>query len=246
MPKTLNRILFIALLLTAVVTFFSQGNYKSVNDIHPSVLEEPIQEEISTKEPVTFALDEYSYELTPLFDYEINGLIVHKKNYSLSPIYERNKVSPMDLCMIWGSNAQSGVYKEKSLKFSQDYRWCKYRWRGNLTFNVNQAANNHLVTNDQGIVKKIKSLRAGDQVQIKGKLVNIKATSLSEEGSQPNYFTIRTSTKRTDSGAGACENIYVEELTVLKEGNPISKILFKISTYGLILLFLINLLTIFL
>ena len=76
----------------------------------------------------------------------------------------------------------------------------------------------------------------GDQVRIEGKLVNVKAKLISPGGrfDSPEY-SWNSSTSRTDSGAGACEVIYVEGITILKKANQFWRILFPISLYGILI-----------
>jgi len=239
-----NKILFCVLIITIAVTFFTRGNYRKVEKIHPEVLKEPIQTELADKQVIKFSKDEYRYELTPLYQYEINGLVVHKMDYTFFSIYKRDSVFPLDLCLIWGENTKSKVYQSKSLQFSQDARFCFYRWQGKVTFDHAALSNNHLVINNETLEKKIKKISTGDQVEIKGKLVNIKATNLGEAGTfDPEVFEWNSSTDREDSGAGACETIYVEDIKIIKKSNPISHDLYELSFYGLAILFGINVLS---
>jgi hypothetical protein len=122
--------------------------------------------------------------------------------------------------------------------FSQDGRWCWVNWSGNVNFNLQELSNNHLLINQRDLLGKLKSIARGDQVKIKGKLVNVKAKpSGSTESSE---ITWNSSTSREDSGAGACEVIYVEQIDILKKANVISRILFKLSFYGLLLMVLLS------
>ena len=247
MISKIKKILFFTLLATLVVTFFTRNRYKNVNDIDSEVLKNPIQEEIKGKDEIRFTKNSYEYELTSLYDYEINGLIVHKMDYTFFSLYKYDSVFPMDLCMLWGNNVKNKVYQSKTLKFSQDMRWCFCQWRGKIDFNSDEFSNNHLIVNNHEIEKKIKALSVGDQVKIKGQLVDVKANNRGSSGQyDPEYFEMKTSTERDDSGAGACEIIYVEDIEILKKSNPISYYLFKISFYGLILFIVISVLLFFL
>jgi hypothetical protein len=62
----------------------------------------------------------------------------------------------------------------------------------------------HLIPATGAVEKKIRSLRAGQVVSLKGYLVEVK----NDDG-----FTWRSSLTREDTGAGACELIWVEELS---------------------------------
>jgi hypothetical protein len=238
MFKAINRLLFLVLVVIFGVSFFSRKSYRQVENIDPKVLREPSQEKVESKETIDFAKDDYEYELTPLFEYEISGLVVHTFDYSFLGLYETASLFPVDLCIIWGSNVGSGVYKNKALKFSQDQRWCWYRWTEKLDFNPHEGANNHLLIIDEALRKKAKAINTGDQVRIKGKLVNVLGKSIGDERSGQVIW--KSSTTRTDGGAGGCEVIYVEDLEVLKEGHPYFNVLQKASLYGIGIWILVN------
>lgn len=246
MFKVLNKLVFLVLLVVFVLSFFSRRSYRGIDDIQPEVLQEPIQEGAESKEIIGFTKDGYEYELTPLFDYEISGLVVHAFNYSLLGIYETGSLFPVDLCMIWGSNVGSGVYKNKSLTFGQDQRWCWYKWRGELEFNSHEGSNNHLLILDEDMRRLAKSITHGDQVRIKGKLVNVLGRRVDSEGSEGSeQIAWKTSITRTDQGAGGCEVIYVEDLEILVRGHPVSNLLYRVSLFGLVLWILVNVLRLF-
>jgi len=230
----MNKFLFIFLATLLAITFFTRSNFRRNIAIQPEVLLEPIQTEPADKSLVQFTRDGYDYVLTPVFDYEISGLVVHTFDYSWLHFYKSDVTFPVDLCMIWGKNIISGAYQHPSLKFSQDSRWCQYRWRGQLDFNGSELSNNHLLIDNDALKKLAKSLSAGDQVKIIGKLVNVEAKGVGKlDTYDPEMFRMNTSTTRTDSGAGACEIIFVEDLIILKKGNPLSQMVFQGSIYGL-------------
>ena len=82
----------------------------------------------------------------------------------------------------------------------------------------------------------------GDQVKIKGKLVDIFAKNIGEPGKfDPESFEWKSSVTREDTGGGACETIYVEDIEILKKANTTPDVLFKFSLYGLLLVFLLAL-----
>jgi hypothetical protein len=235
--KKLMSFLFFVFLLVFGITFFSKDDYRKIDWIHPDVLEGPIQTDIQDKETFSFVRNDYEYELTPLYDYELNGLIVHKMDYTWFSIYKRDSVFPMDLCVIWGDNTANKYYQSEDIEFSQDMRFCYYRWHGDVQFNTDEVANNHLVVKSDIVIEKLKELNAGDQVKIKGKLVNVKAENVGEPGKyDPEKFEWDSSTTRADSGGGACETIFLEDIEVLEKGNPVANDLYKYSSYGLVVL----------
>jgi hypothetical protein len=237
----LNRSLFVILLVTLCVTFFARKSIRSVSEITPGALRQPLQERTSGR-PVEFKKGEYHYTITPLYNYDITALVTHNINYKKFSVYQYSAVVPADLCLIWGGNLARKVHRESSVRFTQDVRFGLVMWGPKVDFDTGEFSNNHLVTNDPEIEKKINSISPGDQVRIKGKLVNMTATAIGpvKWPDRPKYEW-RTSTVRTDDRGGACEIIHVEDIEVLKKGNELSHLLFRISLYGLAILIAINL-----
>ncbi len=232
--KKVRNALFLLCLAVFVVTSFTKNSYRSVENIHPAVLEAPIQRELLDRNKITFVRDEYEYILTPLYDYELNGLVIKAMDYTWFSLLKRDSVFPKDICVIWGENAGSSVYQKKNLRFRQDFRFCLYEWYGDVKFNASELSNNHLVATNDQMEKLVKSISEGDQVRIKGKLVNIEAVNVGIPGKyDPERFIWNSSTTRADSGGGACETILVESVEILAKGNSISHLLNKISLYGM-------------
>ena len=237
---------FLFLFTSLVITFFTRNNFKSVDQISPAVLGQSIQNKIENASLIKFEKNGYAYVLTPLYDYEINALIVSKLNYRLFSIEKFDRVLSSDLCLIWGGNVGSGLYKDKSLKFSQDCRWCFARWYGDVKMNWEEFSNNHLLINDSVVESKVRSLVVGDQVKIKGQLVNIKANLIGKADSfDASEYTWNSGVGKTGLGAGACKVIYVEKIEILKKANVVSYFLFHLSLYGLLILIIWKLLCFF-
>ena len=241
MLSKVNKYLFFILMTAFGITFFTKDNYRNVDEIVPPVLKKPVQKKPANMDGINFINNDYEYELVPLYDYEIAGLVVHRMDYSWFSIYKGDSVFPLDLCMIWGSNAENKIYQSRSLSFSQDMRFCFYRWWGNVKFNQQEVSNNHLLINSEEIEKKIRNISTGDQVKIKGQLVNVRAKNLGTPGTyDPEFFEWNTSVSRTDTGGGACEVILVNEVYMLEKANTVSHHIYKNSFYGLIILICTN------
>lgn len=233
----IRKYLALILLFCLIVTFFTRNNFKSVKVIAPEVLGQPYKEKVTDSQVIEFEKNSYKYEITPLFDYEINALLVSKMNYRAFSIQKFDKVFPYDLCLIWGSNITSGFYRARSVKFTQDSRWCNAEGCGDIRLNGDDFANNHLVVNNSEVEHKLKSLVVGDQIKIKGKLVNVKAHLLGKAGTYDSLnYTWNSGVEKTGLGAGACKVIYVEGMEILKKANVVSYYLFQISLYGLVIL----------
>jgi hypothetical protein len=235
--QKINGYIFLILFLIFITTFFTRNNIRNVDVIMDEVINQPVQEEISNAEEIKFKKDGYLWQLMPLYDYEISGLVVGRMNYQIFSINKYTSLLPIDLGLIWGSNVANKAYQDKRIKFKQDSRWCWVWWEGDAVFNLDEFSNNHLFTKEKDLSDKAKKINRGDQITIKGKLVDVTATPLEDNGI-PGQDTItwKSSTTRKDKGAGACEIIYVEDIEVLKKGNMLSRFLFWFSFYGLILI----------
>lgn len=234
--QKINGYLFLILFLILIITFFTRNNIRIVDEITDEATNQPVQKEISDTEEIKFKKDGYLWQLKPLYDYEISGLVIGRMNYQIFSINKYTSLFPIDLCLIWGNNVANKVYQDKRVKFKQDSRWCWVRWNGDAAFNLNEFSNNHLFTREKDLSDEAKKINRGDQITIKGKLVNIIAAPLEDGISGQNTITWKSSTIREDDGKGACEIIYVEDIEVLKKGNMLSRFLFWFSFYGLILI----------
>jgi hypothetical protein len=240
MGSKLAKILFVILLAAWIVTYFTQDDYRDVQEIDPAVLKPPVQLDTTNKTHIKFTSKGYEYDLKPLYWYEINGLLVHRLNYKKFSIYSYADVFQEDLCLLWGSNVSGGIYQSPKLSFSQDGRFAYYQWTGNLNFNPTEISNNHLLINSKVLEKKLKALNNGDQVKITGLLVDVVARNIGATGvDKVGGYSWQTSTIRTDTGAGACEIIYVGDIEILQKGNPLSVNIHLFSFYGIIILLIL-------
>ena len=118
-----------------------------------------------------------------------------------------------DVCVVWGESITNGSYRK--VKFWSGEFTCSYRWSGALTpaFNPEKASNNHLIPADPVTAARIGAIHVGDQIRMTGLLVDYTVTKGGQE-----IFTRRTSLTRGDTGNGACEILYVTELSVVRAG----------------------------
>lgn len=234
--KRLNQLLFFVLVLTLGITFFARNRLQGIQEIRPEILNQPIQGEVTSPDVIRFSRNDYDYGLTPVKTYDISALIVSKIDYGAFTIYKIDKTFHLDFCLLWGQNAANRVFQEKGVSFFQDCRWCWVRWTDSVGFNLNELSNHHLLVRDPLLEKKVKSFHVGDQIRLRGKLVNVKAKLVGKAGQyDAKEASWNTSVSRNDSGAGACEIIYVEEAELLKAANVRTHLLFRISLYGLLL-----------
>lgn len=191
-------------------------------------LDPPIQSETS-REPFTITTNKQRYEITPKFEYELTGVVVTYSNADgFTNIWHhdvwKDFINVRDLCVIWGPNVSSGVYKK--VNFSSDSWTCWYAWKDSSTtdnFKFTAVSNNHLLTDNNQIKATLLSAEIGDIIHFKGVLASYKNEDSGAERS--------TSIKRTDTGNGACETVYIDEFNVIKKANPVLRNFYKLTKW---------------
>ena len=139
-----------------------------------------------------------------LAKYRIEALVISTERYWIDGEAE---LSPVDFAVGWGPLSDAAIVDQ--LNFAQGHRWFWFRSRWNKPLPLPEeavsahSANMHMIPADVGVEKELKSVDPGDVVAINGYLV---------EASGPNQFKWRSSLSRTDTGAGACELMSVEEI----------------------------------
>lgn len=157
----------------------------------------------TTKEPFEMEVKGEEYRIYPLADYIVHALVVSRKRYHRDLFA---KISPIDLALAWG-----GMMKEELqqyVNYSQANRWYYYTYSHHfphqLTFITSQTSNNHIVPASKNIWNMLKKMKKGDTITLYGHLVNILHI---ESG-----LLWKSSLTRYDTGAGACEIIYVDAI----------------------------------
>jgi hypothetical protein len=131
--------------------------------------------------------------------------VLHQKIYR----YDRGAdLVPVDLAVGWGPMSDQAVLDR--LAISQASRFFYYEYKGAPPIPreeiVSHATNLHLIPSDKTIATQCRALRSGDLIHLAGLLV---------EASGPGVGTWRSSLSRTDTGNGACELVWVEEVEKL-------------------------------
>ena len=163
---------------------------------------EPQQEMVAdagTVEHAGFALEKRAR-------YRFTALVLRKEIYRIDG---GANLAPVDLGLGWGAMSDTTVVD--ALEFSQMGRFLYWKPRNPARFPLapdsilRSAAQLHLIPANRSIESRLKRLRPGQRVGIGGYLVDVTG---------PGRFVWRTSLSRSDTGAGACEIVYVETLNV--------------------------------
>jgi hypothetical protein len=229
--NTLLRVtLFISIGLFSI-SYLLKDDLPHGDDILEDLLQHPVQKEVNVT-PFEIEAGEILYTITPLYAYELYGLVVSYHNCGTWwDIYHHDQwkdfINVKDLCVVWGKNAQTEVYKD--MRFTSDSWTCTYYWQNEEVgsrFNHTCLSNNHILSHDESVTKAILKTESGDQIYLRGYLAEYSHSNMD--------FHRGTSTNRIDTGNGACETIYVEDYQILKTGNPFWRVTFTISKYAIL------------
>ena len=135
----------------------------------------------------------------PLAGFSVAARVLSREDYGRG---READFSPVDLALGWGRMRDETVLSK--LEISQSGRFDGYRWSGPPPIPpddiVRSSANMHMVPSNVAVAAALDAVDAGDRVRIDGWLVQIDTSD---------GWRWRSSLTRDDSGAGACEVIYV-------------------------------------
>jgi hypothetical protein len=238
MQSIIDRIfksVFAISLLACIYLFFHKDELPGASFYDLEQLGEPVQKKTRQESFSTRANDQ-EYLITPIYDYELDGVVVSyhdADDFTDITHYRRWKdfLNLRDLCVVWGSNVASGVYRD--MEFHNGTWTCWYSWPNSEVrdrFDETQLSNNHVLIDDENIKRKLMQAEPGDHIRLKGMLV-----TYSNPG---NGFYRGTSTTRTDTGNGACETIYVTGFELVKKANRALRGVYSVALWTTIISFL--------
>jgi hypothetical protein len=226
-----NAVLRVTLLISIglfSISYLLKDNLPGSDHILEETLQQPVQTPVAMA-PFQIEAGEMLYTIAPLHAYELHGLVVSHHNCGTWwDIYHHGQwkdfINVKDLCVIWGSNVETEVYKQ--MRFTSDSWTCTYYWPNHEVgsrFNHTCLSNNHLLSHDESVTRSLLKTSRGDQIYLRG--------YLAEYSHSNGEFHRGTSTNRKDKGNGACETVYVEDYEILKTGNPFWRMTFTMSKY---------------
>jgi hypothetical protein len=216
-----RKIFRLAMLLSLLLWLLSLlfiNRLPGPEDIYAQLYREPLQTKENIPPPFEVKKNKLTYIVTPLFNYELYGLVVsqHRSDSLLDLSHRRwqDYLNIKDLCVVWGKNISSGVYRKMEF-WNRDFTcMCDFPdGETAMLFSGNHLSNNHILCADKELSRRILAARPGDQIYFKGYLVSY---------SQPaNEFLRGTSTVRDDTGDGACETVFVADFSILQRANRV-------------------------
>lgn len=165
-------------------------------------LEEPVQKRVR-KPPIDTHVNGVDNRIQPRYAYELNAVVVSLHHSDTGWDYAHkawgDHVNIMDLCVAWGDSVRSGAYRDVSFSNNQwECNWSYSAERAMKHFSNAQAANNYIVTDDPALAKALRNIKIGDQIRLRGYLVDY---TIYKDG-RANGTRVSSET-RTDSGPGA-------------------------------------------
>jgi len=145
------------------------------------------------------------WTLTGRAHYEVTARILGREEYRMDPLSD---LIPEDLALGWGPMSDNRVLE--SFDISQSARFYSWHPRNDMPISreevIEHSANTHVIAANEHVGSQLKRLRVGQVVHLMGVLVD----AVRDDGTY-----IHTSLTRSDSGAGACEVMLVEDVEVL-------------------------------
>jgi hypothetical protein len=231
-PGRWTKALLAASAAAFVLSLFMQDRLTPPGRVLPELLAEPIQARGDLPEPFEAERKGVTYVITPLYSYELAGLVVstHDADSFVDISHEawRDYINIKDLCVIWGRNVETGVYA--GMRFRNRDFTCFYTYPDEETgalFSEDCLSNNHLLPADEIVAAAVKRARKGDQVRFKGWLVSY--------GIKGSPYKRVSSATRKDRGNGACETVFVNEFRILREANPGWRTLRRVALWVFVL-----------
>jgi hypothetical protein len=144
------------------------------------------------------------YLITPLADFEMKAKVLSREDYMLD---RESELAPTDLALGWQQMSDESVLAQ--IDINQSGRW--YRWHVR-DFPIprraieTQSANMHIVPANDQVAAILDSVRAGQIISLQGQLIRAQASD---------GWRWQSSLTREDTGANACELVYVTALEIV-------------------------------
>lgn len=198
----LRRLTWIVLVVLAIHHGWQQW---TLRERHPGPGElapdDPVQAGTSSEARITAG----RWQLTPRARYDIRARVLGREDYRFDALSD---LIPEDLALGWGRMSDDGILS--GLVIGQSARF--YTWHTRTAEwpipreeIVSHSANTHVIPANATVRAELARIRVGDVVHLEGQLV---------DGQRDDGVSMHTSMVRSDSGAGACEVLWVEHVEI--------------------------------
>lgn len=147
-----------------------------------------------------------NYSFVPIASFQATAKVLCISSYNYD---EMNEFSPVDIALGWGRMSDQKITDQIDIK--QQHRW--YVWQTDH-FPIpreeieKNSCNIHIIPANDDIEDKIDNVLRGNIIQLSGKLVNVNKVGES--------WIWKSSTRRNDTGSGACEILWVDEIKIIQ------------------------------
>jgi hypothetical protein len=164
------------------------------------VAEVPLQQSVGAS---VSPLQKGDYSIKPLARFSMSARVLSRADYSWDT---EAALAPIDLALGWQRMSDSAVLAKIDISQSgRFYFWRVHEFPIPEQEIIESSANMHLIPADKNVLHDMERARAGDVVTFDGYLV---------EADGPNGYKWVSSLSRSDSGAGACEVVWVENFGI--------------------------------
>jgi hypothetical protein len=192
----LKRLLIAALLLWGAYSWWThrEASYG------PGVVATEAPEQTSADGAQPFQQE--GYTLTPLARFDVRARVLSREDYRLG---REAQLSTTDFMLGWGRMSDESVLADIEISQSNRFGYWRVREYPIPPREIERsAANMHLIAADSSVARQISNVRRGQVVHMRGYLVRADAAD--------GWHWV-SSLSREDSGAGACEVFWVEQLS---------------------------------
>ncbi len=160
----------------------------------------PLQQPVDASAP---SLRKKDIAITPLATFSITARVLSRADYRWDA---PAAISPTDLALGWGRMSDTSVLDKIDISQSgRFYYWRVHEFPIPEREIIESSANMHLIPADGSVARAIDHVKQGDVVTFEGYLI---------EARWPDGGTWRSSLTRSDTGAGACEVVWVERFLI--------------------------------
>ena len=187
---SLGRLLVVALLLAGVFQYWQSHKTRA-----PAVA-------VATSADREW--ESRGYRIVPLEKFDFEARVLGTEHYSAD---REAQLAPVDLALGWGPMARPDILAKVSISQSgRFYYWHVDEFPIPRRDIETHSANMHMVPASADIERTLKAIRPGQTVRFSGYLIEARATD---------GWRWRSSLTREDTGAGACELVWVERIAAL-------------------------------
>jgi len=191
-------------LLVAITLAWGWYLFGRTDPVQPGTAAPDAPLQTSPDDPAPFRHD--GFTITPMAEFSLRARVLGAERYWLDA---GASLSPLDLALGWGRMSDPAVYG--GLRISQGGRWYRYAWDSDgppipLHEIIRSSANMHLVPADPAVEAAMMKATSGDVIELQGQLIRAE----DDDGWRWN-----SSLSRDDSGAGACELIWVRRFEIV-------------------------------